>query len=318
MIQSKQLLVLSLVFLPLFSINEITVLSEGSSNPKSGPTGVLRSLFAGLDFLGVRYIYNPSRESDITDTVVVISNMSRLQRAIQLKRAGKIKKLFAGPNLMVRSNEHNHIAASPEIDCYLVNSLWTNVAYKEDEPSLASRIAIWPSGVDTHYWLPQKSFEERLALRHVLVYVKGASQELVREVEQVLQKDGWQTTRITYGNFDHASYKKALEKSAFAVFVGGPESQGLAFVEAWSMDVPTLVYDMRKAFISGKKYSTASYCPYLSLATGIDWRELDEFEGLVKAMPNCLDIFSPRQWVLENMSDEVCSKHLLDIVDSFK
>lgn len=318
MLNRKLLLVLSVVSLPLFSVEKITIFSNGTPNQRGGPSAVLRSLFVGLDSLGVSYMHNPNREIDISDTVVVISNASRLQKAIQLKKDGKIKTLLAGPNLMVRSNELNHIAASPEIDCYLVNSIWTKVAYIEDEPSLASRIAIWPSGVDINFWVPEKNARERLAEKHVLVYVKGAPQELVRSVEQCLGRYGWAITRITYGSFDHASYKNALAKSTFAVFLGGPESQGLAFVEAWSMDVPTLVYDMRKAFISGKKYSTVSYCPYLSAATGIDWRELDEFEGLVKAMPNCLDIFSPRQWVLENMSDEVCSKHLLEIIDSVR
>ena len=60
---------------------------------------------------------------------------------------------------MVFSNEHNHIAASVEIDMYLVNSLWTKIAYLEDEPCLASHIAIWPAGVDDGYWAPSSSKE---------------------------------------------------------------------------------------------------------------------------------------------------------------
>ena len=71
------------------------------------------------------------------------------------------------------------------------------------------------------------------------------------------------------------------------------------------MNVPTLVYNLRKYSASGKTFTINSFCPYLTEKTGIDWRELDELEGWIKSMPLCINEFSPRSWVLENMTDVV-------------
>jgi hypothetical protein len=305
-----------LLFYTTLPVEKITIFSHPLTSNICGPHSVVLSLIRGLNSLKIPYIHNPSSVNDITKNVIVLSDIQRLQQAIALKKSGKIKKLIAGPNLIDRSNQYNHIAASPEIDMYLVNSLWLKVAFIEEEPLLASHIAICPSGIDTSFWNPQKTLSERLFQKNVLIYIKNATQELIKNVEKLVIQYNWNPLKIIYGDFTHNSYKEALDNSCYAIFLGATETQGIAFAEAWSMNIPTLVYDTKKAILFGRKYSLVSYCPYLSSATGIDWRDLDELEGLIKAMPCCFDYFYPRQWVLDNMSDTVCTQRILNLFES--
>lgn len=296
-----------------YSFKKVTVLtSDRQASLYRGPASVARSLLKGLQKTGIDFNCNPGSSNEYGDVVIVLSNFDYLRQAIQLKRMGKISKLIAGPNIVGYPQEANYIAASPEIDRYVQPSLWAKLWFLEVGSNF--RIAIWPAGVDPEYWKPN---EKRVAgeTKNVLVYVKGAPREMAIAVENLLRKYDWQPLCINYGSYTVAQYKDALLKSDFAVFLGGTESQGIALAEAWAMDVPTLVYNTRKLFYRGRQFSMASYCPYLTEKTGIDWRELDELEGLIKVMPYCFGEFTPRAWVLDNMTDEVCAKKMLNIVE---
>ncbi len=297
-----------------YSFKKVTILaSDANVLSYRGPASVVRSLLTGLRKMGVLFNCNPATSNEYGEVVIVLSNFDYLRRAIQLKRMGKVKKLIAGPNIVSYPEEANYIAASPEIDRYIQPSLWAKLWFLEVGSNF--RIAIWPAGVDSEYWKPN---ENQVAgeKKNVLVYIKGAPREMAIAVENLLRKYGWQPLCIHYGSYTVVQYKDALLKSKIAVFLGGTESQGIALAEAWAMDVPTLVYNTRKLFYRGRQFSMASFCPYLTDKTGIDWRELDELEGLIKAMPYYLDVFSPREWVLNNMTDEVCAKKMLDIVEA--
>lgn len=300
-----------------YSFKKISLFTDQQLNLQQiqhrGPSSVIRSLCCGLSQLKIPFNYNPHNQNDVGDIVIVLSDIHQLTRAMHLKHEKKINRLLAGPLLMVRSNEYNHIAASPEIDMYLVNSIWTKISYIEDEPSLKAHIAIWPAGINENYWKPT-TLKDPINNHHVLVYQKTNNNQLVQNVQNLLKKYNFQAINIVYGSYNIEQYKQALEQSLFAIVIGNSESQGIALAEAWAMNVPTLVYNLRKYSASGKTFTINSFCPYLTDKTGIDWRELDELEGWIKSMPLCINEFSPRSWVLENMTDVVCTKKLLDLI----
>ncbi|PKN03677.1 hypothetical protein CVU75_00940 [Candidatus Dependentiae bacterium HGW-Dependentiae-1] len=292
---------------------------QQQANPsyqRRGPASVILSLTSGLEQLKIPFNVNPTTEAETGDVVIVLSDVNRLGQAISLKKQHKIKLLLAGPNLMIRPNEYGHIATAPEIDAYFTPSLWVKVAYAEDEPSMTSRLVIWPAGVDENYWKPLAPKDPKKN-RAVLVYQKTENHSVVNAVHGLLQKHGFSAIDLGYGNYSIEQYKKALEKCLFAVCIGNSESQGLAFAEAWAMNVPTLVYDLRKYAASGKTFTINSFCPYLTQKTGVDWRNFDELEGWLKAMPLCFDEFAPRAWVLKNMTDAVCAQKIIDLIARF-
>jgi len=304
-----------------YPYEKITVLTgpigRSSSKGYGGHKAVTRSLIEGFKKLRVNFNYNPSSINDLGDVVVVLSNIGALKQAFKLRQEGRIKRLLAGPNLMIRATDHGRVLDAPHFDMYLVNSDWTWIAYQQDLPSLKNRIDIWPAGIDPEYWkpIPQKNKNDN---KNVLVYVKMQGKSLQKPVEDILKKYDWNPISLVYGKYDHTQFRQALSKSRFSVFLSRHESQGLALAESWAMDVPTLPWNIKFLNAHGRKYNPSSACPFLSNMTGEDWANLEEFEAIIKNIESKLQNFSPREWVLENMTDEACANILLNIIESME
>lgn len=300
------------------SAEKITVLTRPVNRPTVSlwyHSAVVHSLLRGLSNLEVDFNYNPIDESEVGSIVFVPSNEDALEQAIEWKKSGKIKKLLAGPNHVISPLE-NAIVLSPYIDRYLVNSEWTRTAYLEEAPEMIRNIAIWPAGVDPDVWAPSQLYAKQ---NQVLVYWKTEAEEFCEAVEELLRKYHWEPIRIRYGSYDQATFRQVLDCSVFAVFISRSESQGLALAEAWSMDVPTFVWNPQELTINERRYTESSACPYLTPHTGIDWKNLEEFEALLQAIhPEDMNLFHPREWVLDNMSDTASAAILLSIIGSIE
>ncbi len=273
-------------YIHAYDFKKITVIGHQQTYP------TIRSFLRGLQLLRIPHNFNDW--NNLGDCLCVISDVPRLQRAINLKRYGTIKRLLAGPNHVVRATDDGGIIGSPEIDKYLVNSEWTHVAYQEDLPSLGDRLGIWFAGIDADDWCPTKTKKDN----NVLVYWKTEPESFCIQVENALRKFGFNPIRLRYGFYKKNQYKQLLNKSLFAIFLSRVESQGIALLEAWSMNVPTLVWNPQVFTLKGKVYSQVSACPYLSDATGKDWRTIQELESLLTNIQKIIPTFTPRKWVL--------------------
>lgn len=299
--------------------DKITILTAPIGHQGSqygGPHSVTKSLINGLSQLGVPFNYNPSREVDVADLVIVLADPNALRQAITLKRSGRIKKLLAGPNLVVLAKDDGGILAAPEVDICIVPSYWVQPSYEDDQPSLKNRIQIWYAGVDVDYWRPQKTLQQKLeqGYKDVLVYWKTESQEFCNRAESALKRHGFNPIRLRYGAYSRDQFKAQLEKVLFAVFITRSESQGIAFAECWAMDVPTLVWDPQQPLaIKGKVHWPIAACPYLSIWTGLLWKNENELSVLVHNIATQLRQFAPRDWIIDNMTDEISAKRLYAI-----
>src|SRR5262249_9038381 len=104
-------------------------------------------------------------------------------------------------------------------------------------------------------------------------------------------------------------------RSSVAVFLSTFETQGIALAEAWSMDVPTLVWNPRSsAEWRGRRFVAGSSCPYLTPATGLDWVTLGDLQRVLIEAIDGRTGFQPRRWTLEHMTDAVCSQTLYDLI----
>ena len=273
-----------------------------------GHYAVTRSAVEGLRKIGVHYNWNPARPEDVFDTVVVLAGTDALEQAIRWKRNGKIQRLLAGPNLVVLPSEARELITADEIDVYMVNSDWTYKVYTEDAPELKRNCAIWPAGVDTEFW-SQSGPADR---SRMLIYQKSAPQELLDKCRRTAESHGYSCDIITYGSYDADTYRRILRTSRLGIFLSRSESQGLALAEAWSMDVPTIVWDPGSVDYKGRTMKSSA-APYLSEETGMLFLTAGE---LVSALGLCQRRqFSPRQWVLGNMSDEVSARKLCTLAE---
>jgi hypothetical protein len=252
--------------------------------------------------------YNPSTLREVASIVVVLSGIDALEQAIAWRRKRWIDCLMAGPNLVVLPHEANGILKSPEIDYCIVPSEWVAAAYQQDAPILTGRIRVWPAGVDENYWAPVGRGDSR----RVLIYWKTEPQEFLDAVVSVAERAGFTVDTVRYGAYGREEFKEKLSRAGIAIFISRSESQGIALAEAWSMNVPTLAWDPAELTYEGRRYDPVSSCPALTEETGRRWKKLDDLERELANL-NWTPAAAPRNWLLENMTDERCALRLLEI-----
>jgi glycosyltransferase involved in cell wall biosynthesis len=279
-----------------------------------GHYAVTRSLIEGLQKTGMVYNYNPSREKDIADHVIVLAGIERLRKMIDRKNKGKIRFLLAGPNVVDDVLSEDQIVADPAIDRYIVPSEWVKRQTEEDLPVLRGRVLCWPVGINTDYWKPSATKTER---DQVLIYWKSEQQAFCDDVVKQVKELGMKTLVIRYGDYNVAEYKEQLDRSLFGIFISRSESQGIALTEAWAMDVPTLVFEPGEFLFYGRMINYVSSCPYLNSATGLTWKDLSGLKTTIRAT-DFVNGFSPRDYVLKQFTDEYCAKQLVKNVQDLQ
>ena len=240
-------------------------------SPYPGHRALVRSVVEGLRSIEADFNFNPRRFRDLARVVYAPANEALLQAA-RLKRAGKIAYLVAGPVNTLFPSQCDGLLRMPEIDRLIVPSDWVLQFYQDDAPELLPKIRLCTCGVDAEYWKPSPARQTR----RVLVYWKSGTEAFCEAVEQVVVKRGCQPVRVRYGEYDPDLYKRILDDVELAVFLSSFETQGLALAEAWSMDVPTVVWDPRgPAEWMGRSFQAGSSCPFLTSSTGRTWRTVD-------------------------------------------
>jgi hypothetical protein len=81
------------------------------------------------------------------------------------------------------------------------------------------------------------------------------------------------------------------------------------------MNVPTIVWDPQgDAEWRGMHFTSDSSAPYLTPATGLAARDTAALEPAIRRALASLGSFRPREWVLGNMTDAICSKKLYELI----
>lgn len=120
---------------------------------------------------------------------------------------------------------------------------------------------------------------------------------------------GWNVQVIKYGTFTHIQYLQMLQNSCLMLGFVVCESQGIAWAEAWSCDVPTLILKKSSNVYQGRLYKNST-APYLCPQNGLFFDDLEDFKTQFNYWQTHRDQFIPRAWTLANMSDEVCASLL--------
>lgn len=287
-----------------------------------GHPAVTRSAVAGCKALGLPHNLNPGRPSDLYPWVLVLSSVAALRQAIRWRAEGRIEHLWAGPNLVVLPTEAEGILTHPLIERVLVPSRWVAEQYEQLMPVLQGRLLVWPAGVNLDQdWVSLKrEFAARRDNLHVLHYLKFSSPRsdspwfsFYDQVRVWLDVRLCQQSELVYGNHRQQHYRRELSDADVMLYwTDAGESQGLALLEAWAMDVPTFVVSNPYAMIKGVE-TCVSAAPYLSPACGNFFQSFDDLIALLEPLlhDETTHPYSPRSWVEANMQDHQCIKMLL-------
>lgn len=279
-----------------------------------GHFAVTRSIVEGLKKNNVSFNYNPKKFSELADIVHVVSGARALRQMLRMKKKGRIKKLYAGPNIAVFSTDYNSILAAPEIDGLVNHCVDACKVWASDYDSLLNKCFIWPAGVDTELWCP----DDDLIRKTILIFDKRtASDDANRTVPIInyLRSKNYSVeiiVRSPVQGYSQNTYLSLLKRSCLLVgFTVGSESQGIAWAEAWSCNVPTLILQNNLRTYKGRRFKCTT-APYLNEENGLFFTDNDDFKLKFDYWEKNKYQFKPRDWVLKNMSDEVSAKKLFE------
>lgn len=209
---------------------------------------------------------------------------------------------------------------------FLVHSDWvlkfvsTPVVYKK------CRFATLAAGIDTDFWVPHGKKNSKREI-DVLVYIKihwdSSMWEsiLILPILRYLASMGLNLEIVRYGSYTPSRYLDLLRNSQALLFISPHESQGFAYQEALSCDVPVFAWDPgfwtdpSRARL-GKTFVAATSVPFFSEDCGLRFSSIDEFEaGWPVFWNKCKTLsFSPRQYVLDKLSLRNSAEAMLDFL----
>ena len=193
-------------------------------------------------------------------------------------------------------------------------SEWNRHVYSEFTSESVIPFVSLPFGVEL---LPVRNLHTTTL--DCIVYVKRRDPKEVEKVIRILDDKGLHYRVFSYGSYQDSDYQKALQETKFVIWLGSHESQGFAFQECLSRNVPILVCDATSMFFEygayreyeGKKNLKSTTASWWSPQAGIRIDGIQDFEYALEQMRINLPFYTPRQFVEQTLSDEKCMKRIL-------
>jgi len=232
----------------------------------------------------------------------VVNDPEDLKWAVRNRSRLKARQLWAGPNIVVVPQEAGGILTSREIDRIIVPAKWVADVYTRERPELAPKIAIWPAAIDTNYWSPADTPK-----LNWVIYNKYQD-SLAVQITKALQRANAKFIQINYGQYAHTNYRELLKSAKGLIWLSASESEGLALLEALSMDVPALVWDpgtwkYQSAELKREFTAVATSAPYFSQECGLRFTSASEFESVFESFSEGAGSYRPRDYILNSGLD---------------
>ena len=188
---------------------------------------------------------------------------------------------------------------------------------------------LWPAGIDTDRWAPITSVPGHETEVEILIYDKtprgGAAfdTDLVQPIREYLRANKHSYTEIRYGQYSTEEYRAKLRRAKAMIFLSAHESQGLAYQECLSCNVPVIAWDQgfwldtaRHKY--GRSNVPATSVPFFDERCGSRFRDFGGFAAefdpfLERALSGA---FRPREFILENLTIEKSTRRMLEIYNS--
>jgi glycosyltransferase involved in cell wall biosynthesis len=284
-----------------------------------GHKRIFLNLCAGLDRLGVRYRVNAYRylKRNPNELACIIGKPLVLD-----KMEWKNPILFGGA-------VHSHPLDDPglhqrrPIRKVLVPGTWMKEMCK---PYWGDAVEVWPVGIDTDLWRP---VEPARKATDVLLYDKVRWEHehyerlLIAPIRNTLRKRGHSVLEIRYGSYCESDFHAALARCRTMIFLCEHETQGIAYQQAMSCNVPILAWD-RGGFWQDPSYypdkvefKPVTSVPYWSGRCGRTFVDFDGFAAQWARFweESCDAQFAPRAYVLGTLTLEQSARRYLEFVD---
>ena len=229
------------------------------------------------------------------------------------------KTLFIfGPQFSVFPDEKlNHIKSDNSY--FNLLSQWVVNIWNLYDISRGMNFITLPHGVETEKFTEKYHINER---EKVFIYFKHRQHSELSILMQFLNNKNISYKIFSYDHrYDEAEFLRYLQESKYGIILDAHESQGFAIQEALSCNVPLLVWNVSLFSQEvGTNYPDfpATSVPYWDERCGELFYNIEEIEDKFQLFTTKLTTYNPRQYILENLSMEVCEKRLIDFINEKK
>jgi hypothetical protein len=227
-------------------------------------------------------------------------------------------KFLFGPHFSVfpETNQMDIIRVKNVI--YTQPSDWARDVWRNNSLCNGIRIESLPFGVDTERFKDVKPIIER---DKVMIYFKHRNPNELKIIENYMKSKYINYTVFSYDKrYNENDYISYLQNTKYCIWVDAHESQGFALEEALSMNVPLLVWNitsMNQEY--GSKYNDipATTIPYWDKSCGEYFYNINEFENIFNLFITNLETYTPREYIVENLSIKKCEEKFINLINSF-
>ena len=233
---------------------------------------------------------------------------------INVNKFPNIKFIF-GPHFSVFPEKRHIDIITGNNVIYIQPSDWVRDFWQESPTCKNIKVASLPFGVDTDKFNEMLSFEKRTS---VFLYYKSRSPADLTFMLNFLEKFNI-NVRVFNCNarYKEEDYINYLHNSKFGIWLDAQESQGFALEEALSCNVPLFVWNitsLSQEYGSNYQDIPATSIPYWDNRCGESFTTTSEIEDKFQKFMDNLTSYKPREYILENLSMNVCENKLINII----
>lgn len=284
------------------------ILFVGNSHHK-----IKKNMMAGFNLIGVQCDYSLTA-TNINNYDIIYSPATY----IPIENY-PTKKFVFGPQFSVFPNQIvNRFNNKHKNAIYIQPSEWPRSIWRDELDYKTLDIHVYPIGVDTDDFIPIDMNRDK-----VMVYNKRRTPDKLKFVLDYLKENKIMFELITYGSYNEKQFKDCLNRSKCAIWIGCNESQGLGLLETLSMNVPILVWNVRRLDeefpLPDQRYKNintiSTTVPYWDNKCGEVFYEQKEFENAFNKILN--GQYQPREFILENFTLKQRAAEFLKLCNTF-
>jgi len=223
-------------------------------------------------------------------------------------------KFIFGPQFSVFPDNKLQIIKSQN-SVYNLLSDWVVNCWCKDILCDELKLVKIPFGVDTIKFKEIKPIQEKT---NIVIYYKRRDPNELQYILNFFKNKNIEVKLFDYvSRYSEEEYLTYLQNSKYGIWVDAHESQGFAVQEALSCNVPLLVWNikyMSEEFGSSYNNIPSTTIPYWDERCGEYFYTKDDFEKTYDLFISKLETYKPRDFILENLSMEVCENNLINVI----
>jgi hypothetical protein len=222
-------------------------------------------------------------------------------------------RFIFGPHFSVFPDNNLHKIKGPNTT-YIQPSEWVVNLWKNSSLSTDLNIQAVPFGVDTDKFCDILPINERTK---VFVYYKSRTPDEIHFILDFLNAHKIEYILFSYtARYSEEYYLSYLRQCKYGIWVDAHESQGFALEEALSCNVPLLVWNIKtmdQEYRSTYEAISATTIPYWDERCGEYFYNKADFALLYDKFIQNIDKYSPREYILENLSIDKCETKFMNL-----